>query len=83
MDFATPPIRYAMPRLLKGAPRPHYVPGNRWGGNNCWMGAGHVGRGDSRYLAQECRGPHRNHDHCYVRHGSPGLLHPHYVPGAL
>jgi len=77
---------------------PHYVPGNLWGGNNYWMGAGHVGRGDSRYLAQECRGPHRNHDHCYVRYGSPGWVapftqvtaaaftsptYPNYVPAGL
>ena len=62
------------------------------------MGAGHVGRGDSRCLAQECRGPHRNHDHCYVRYGSPGWVapftqvtvaafasptYPNYVPAGL
>jgi uncharacterized surface protein with fasciclin (FAS1) repeats len=75
---------------------PHYVPGKLWGGNNYWMGAGHVVQGDIRYMAQECRGPHRNHNRCYVRYGSPGWVapfqstvpvvanqFPHYVPASV
>ena len=77
---------------------PHYVPGNLWGGNNYWMGQGHVAQGDSRYMSRECQGSHRNHDHCYVRYGNPGWVapysqvtaaaftspsYPHYVPAGL
>ena len=49
-------------------------------------------------MAQECRGPHRNHNRCYIRHGSPGWIapftqvtaaaftsptYPNYVPAGL
>ena len=71
---------------------PSYVPAALWGGSPYWMGAGHVGRGDSRYLTSECSGDHRSHQHCHIRHGSAGWIapyqvaqsaHPHYVPAAL
>ena len=60
------------------------------------MGAGHVVQGDIRHMAQECRGPHRNHNRCHVRCGSPGWVapfqstvtvvanqFPHYVPASV
>ena len=59
---------------------PHYVPANLWGGGQpYWQGQGHVVQGNTRYLGNECRGSHRNHDHCYIRYGSPGWSAP-YTP---
>ena len=55
---------------------PHYVPASMWGGQPYWMGQGYVAQGDTRYLGSECAGSHRNHRHCYIRHGSPGWVAP-------
>ena len=67
---------WADPYVVANTNYPHYVPAAGWGGQPYWMGQGHIQLGDSRYLGNECQGSRRYHQHCHIRHGSPGWVAP-------